>query len=192
MARKRSSNPISKRTKLDTNVLKYQQHILNGKMLVIDPSSGSSGSMPGYALFDEGIMVEYGNIEITLPNPIHVRLQELNKIILEEFSAPDVFVIENIPPSMGFSTSGLAVRNLHRSVGTIMGAVKCEPIIEITPMSWRRYIDGYDYKKSDWNDAIVMGFAVIDRACILVPGPDGERIPHPCGKLSSMLSDEEL
>jgi hypothetical protein len=169
-----SSKSISK---IDANINRYYQTILSGTILVIDPSSGSSSSMPGYAIYEHGILKDQGYIDVPIPNDIHVRLRYIMQCIQKQFPIVDILVIEDIPIRMGRFTSGVAVRNLHRSIGVFLAAVKCNTVIEITPASWRRYIDAAKYAKADWNDAIVMGYTVVDKAR-LKAGLD----KHPSGK----------
>jgi hypothetical protein len=135
---------------------------LTGTMLAIDPSSGSRESQPGFALFNKGILVDAGTIEVTAGDDIHRRLFELRRSLMEDFTVPDVLITELIPPFMntGFNRS---ILNLHYSVGVVLSVFYC-PTIRIPPTVWRKHIDDA-YIKSDRNDAIMLGYTVIDYLC---------------------------
>lgn len=152
--------------KMETQVAGLLIPVLEGHLLSIDPSSGSTNSLPGYAIWKKGKLEDSGVLEIAPSNYINVRLQRIADSLRNEFAVPDVLVIENIPPRVGFGKGPLS---LHRSVGAIMSAVRCQPIIEVAPISWRKYIPE-GYKKTDENDAIMFGYTVIATAMKLKQG----------------------
>lgn len=148
-------------TKLGQQVQRYRPLILQGTLLAIDPSSGSEGSMPGYALFKAGKLVENGILRLPLGAELHVRLQALRKLMLE-FETPDVVVVENLPPFMTFNSK--SVLSLHKSVGVAIACTDCSALVEVTPGSWHRNTPA-GYIKSDAHDAFLMGMTVIHEAC---------------------------
>lgn len=169
----------TKESKLTESVKKYRSLILEGSLLSVDPASGGS-SYPGYAIFDAGVLMEYGTIDLPKGQDIHLRLQELCRTLRDEFIVPDVLVVENIPPFMSTAVgdkknfANRAVINLHKSIGCIVGSVRCKALVEVTPGSWRQMIPE-DYLKSDENDALMLGLRVLKEAYDLSSSqfPDG-------------------
>lgn len=147
--------------------------ILEGRLIAIDPSCISVSSLPGYAIFSEGELVESGVISgISPAAPLEVRLQFLGKYCREEFEEPDVLVVEHI--QMG---GRINMQSTIRAVGAIIGNFECEHVISVSPLAWQKYIEkriplggGTDYLKyqeykknvkSDAKDAEMLGFSVI-------------------------------
>jgi hypothetical protein len=145
-------------TKTDKAVVALGRAPLEGTLLAIDPSSGSRGSMPGFAFFVKGVLKDAGTIQVIPGDDIHRRLFELRRSLMEDFSIPDVLITENIPPFMdgGFNKS---VLNLHYSVGVVMSVFYCN-MARIPPAVWRKYIPD-NYEKTDRNDAIMLGYTAI-------------------------------
>ena len=133
-------------------------------MLCVDPSSGSrgwkgrAGSMPGYALFRAGTLVDSGIIEIPkLGRESCYRIQDLGSILREQFEVPDLLVVEKV--------SGRARVSLVKSAGAIIASVLASRIIEIAPRSWQKWVRPDQWTraiKSDENDAKAMGYALIN------------------------------
>lgn len=161
--RKRKSKPKHKGkalTNTEKAILKHADVILTGHILCVDPSSGSHSSLPGYAIYKQGELVESGVVQVDLGERIHSRLFEINRTFREEFEVPDLLVLEWIPP-MSFK-SGLhtkAVASLHKGIGAIMAAIPT-PLLEVHPRTWQKF-NTASYVKTDENDAIGIGFAVI-------------------------------
>lgn len=176
------------KTKLEIAVLKYASLILEGRILAVDPSSGSSKSLPGYAIYEKGKLIDSGVISVDTGKVLNVKLRMIADSLRNEFPVPDVLVIENLPPFMGNAGDGpgfgfnKSILNLHRSVGAIMSAVPCEPIVEVAPVSWRKNVPD-NYVKSDENDAILMGYTVVRLACILM-GRDVPTLQDLKGKIT--------
>lgn len=149
---------------------------ITGMLLAIDPSSGSRDSQPGYAIFKEGRLIDAGHIRVTAGQAIHTRLFELRRSLAEDFTMPDVLVTENIPPFMGggFNRN---ILNLHYSIGVVL-SMFLVPTIRVTPMTWQKNISKENYRKTDMNDAIMIGYAVVkavsDRAGIECATPYNE------------------
>lgn len=173
MSKKKNKSPFSPKDfailptgKMETQVAGLLVTVLEGRLLSIDPSSGSRQSMPGYAIWESGKLKDSGVLQIEYSDYVNVRLQRIADSLRNEFEVPDILVIENIPPKIGFGRGPL---NLHRAVGAIMSAVRCGPIIEVAPISWRKYIPE-GYRKTDENDAIMFGYCVIATAYKLKQG----------------------
>lgn len=154
-----------KQTKIYQNIRKYYQEILKGTLIAFDPSSGSSDSMPGYAIFVAGKLVESGVIKLRPQDSKNVRLYGIAESIREQFPKADVVAIENIPPvsyNRSGAMSGWALVSLQRSVGAIMSCFNCS-YIEVAPAAWGKYkFDGYI--KGDEHDSVCIGLACISIA----------------------------
>ena len=140
----------------------------------IDPSCGSSSSMPGYALsyFDmstgRGEVTENGIIEIPNVNsPLHQRLHSLQECLQSEFGDDLRYLItEDIAPKVfgrGRGAGGHA--SLLKAVGVTIAACEWRDVFYVHPQSWHLYtLVKYDgaYIKSDENDARVLSELVLD------------------------------
>lgn len=149
--------------------------LLKGTVLVIDPSSGSEGSLPGFCLIEQGIITQSGVIAISRTKRAPERLRELALALSANFPPLDVLCIEYIPPFMasagqgGFRTQGVV--NLHRAVGVVMACTQWKTLLQISPQSWhaweRKHI-GPNYEKNDENDAIAMALCLMSIAGVKV------------------------
>lgn len=178
-----------------------------GLVLVIDPSSGSSGSMPGFCLLKDGQLVESGHYQIPLQDAPK-RLFYLDTLLRKEYRNEDgtnklsALVIENIPPFMGrgpatggpggeaFRTKG--VLNLHRSIGVVFGALGDVPITEITPRSWKARVSKAGFavklkgKYGDEYDALAMAYTYLQMKglrCEILEGKLREYTARPGAKI---------
>lgn len=155
-------------SKVRQSIRKHRDAILRGTMLAIDPSIGSTSSSCGYAIYVSGKLVESGLIEVNKSASQTVRLYELARTFREDFTNPDIVAIEGISPvpyaaKRGFSKvpmTAISLSALHRAVGAILGAQKWTDVIEIPPITWKKYKSA-DYKKDDHIDAQEIGRAVI-------------------------------
>jgi hypothetical protein len=176
----------------------------SGLVLVIDPSSGSQESMPGFCLLKDGYLIESGHYQIPLKEAPK-RLHYLDSLLREEYRNPDGspklsgLVIENIPPFMGrgggpgdagFRTKG--VLNLHRSIGVVFGALGDVPITEITPRSWKSRVSkaGFAIKLrgqyGDEYDALAMAYTylqLLERRCEVLEGKLREYTARPGARM---------
>ena len=149
------------------------KYLLEGKVLAIDPSSGSEDSQPGFASYEEGQLKELGTIEIGSKyqrKSLGNRLFHLHSYLLNEFDRPDILVIERCP----FAYANNAAAKLQQATGCIK-SVWDVPIIEVSPASWKRWIGdcekllGFPYVKSDDIDAAMLGLCCISLAAGLEP-----------------------
>lgn len=156
-------------TKAVASVTRCREEILRGQVLVIDPSCGSASSMPGYAIFEAGELVESGTIDVPLHKELWKRLRYISQCLREEFPSPDVFILEAIPAHRGMM-SYVALASLNKAVGTFMTSVSYNKYVEISPSVWHSYIKSLpeyadrDYKtqdKGDEMDAIMIGKCVL-------------------------------
>lgn len=135
--------------------------ILTGTVLAIDPSSGAwsqknkEQSHPGWARFHAGVLVASGVVPMDgKKQNIFQRLRMLYDALGTE--RPDVLVVEQIRGTM-------AHQFLKWSVGVIIAAVRATHTVEMPIATWRAYA-GKGHKKSDENDAIVMGQTLVHHA----------------------------
>lgn len=138
-----------------------------GKVLVIDPSSGSQSSLPGYALFEKGELKEVGVLELNIGRELGQRLKQLSDS-LREFGEVDVLVIEDIPVR-SFGKGARPHASLLKAVGCVMGSVSYKHLVEVSPSTWKAYLKRNEgkflnYMKSDDWDALIMGYCSLDRA----------------------------
>ncbi len=131
-----------KRSLFSKLVEEAKPHMM-GKVLCIDPSSGSASSKPGFAYFEGGVLKEIGDINVQGGRPLWIRLQELGGALRKYWPDVDVLITENIPPFMAKGKEAqwrnVAVVNLHKSIGTILGAVEAKAFVEVTPGSWHKF-----------------------------------------------------
>lgn len=153
-------------SKIEEQIAPIKSLILTGKILIVDPSSGSKESQPGYAIFQDGKFVDSGTIKIEYRQSLQLRLYSLRETLQRDFveEKPDVLVVENIPPfiakaGQSFGGNTKSILALHKSVGVTVSCFNC-PLVEVAPISWRRFIPA-EYKKTDENDSIMMGLTVL-------------------------------
>ena len=139
--------------------------ILSGKILSVDPSTGSAGSMPGYACFTKGKLIESGILEVNYRQKTHLKLYEIAKSIREEFEMPDILLVEQISIVIykGSKISPFGMSSLQRSIGAIIGARPFPNLIEIPAASWKKYKPD-NYIKTDEFDSVSIGLCAIEVA----------------------------
>lgn len=190
MARKKSASPRhakpkrpAKLSELDLAVAKYRTTFATGRVLSIDPSSGSAGSQPGYSLCVAGNIVECGTLVVQPGVHEAKRYQQLLKA-LQELCArfpPDLLVIEKIALVFGgqkfFRQDG--VIRLHRSIGVAMASHDFDRIVECAPASWHSWLRHQglhdSYVKTDAHDSAVLLLTCFARAGLPVTMPDSLR-----------------
>lgn len=160
-----------KQTQAQQSITSCKSLILSGTLLAIDPSSGSRGSMPGYAFFRAGVCEEWGIIQLDHKQSLKEKLWNLGNWLRVKYPKVDVLIMENIPPFMSSAGTGFknaAVVNLHKSIGAVFSAVYSSMCIEVTPQSWHAWLrhkgleDTYD--KNDANDALILALYTLENA----------------------------
>lgn len=158
MAAKKSKTLIQVETCIDK--------ILNGTLLAIDPSIGSTKSSPGWALFINGQLAGSGLVRIDKTLPRNKKLYELNRQLKEDFLTPDVVAVEDIPMvqfNRSVPMNANSLGTLQRAVGAISSAWNIDAFIEVHPATWQRF-KPEGYVKSDEMDSICIGLCVIGLA----------------------------
>lgn len=148
--------------------------LLEGTILVVDPSSGSASSQPGYALFSAGVLTDSGTLKIDYTKEVPRRLQDIAECLRNDFQPVDVLIIEDIPV-LSFGRNAHAHATLLKSVGCILSAAQYGKFVEVSPSVWHAYIakdppDARGYIKGDEWDAKIMGYCVLALARQLKKG----------------------
>ena len=144
---------------------KYYKLLLRGTVLAIDPSIGSNSSMPGWAIYSQGNLIDSGIIEIVPKQEVPIRLQILSRKVrqLELMYKPDILVYEDIPSQRHGGGNANAHASLLKALGAILSVEGPAAHIGLHPQTWKRLArDGYT--KGDEEDAIEMGWIAIDIA----------------------------
>lgn len=139
--------------------------LTRGVVLVVDPSMGSSSSLPGWAVYSGGDYADSGVLQVHTEGTRWARLKEVYRQ-LENFSAawnPDVCVYEEIPVSAHAGRSQVSHASLLMALGVTMAAVEAQGFVGIRPVSWKKFTSP-GYIKSDEADAVEMGRIVIEMA----------------------------
>ena len=133
--------------------------ILGGTVIVIDPSSGSRDSMPGYAVIKGGNIIETGVIKIPLSMTIEGRLRylddRLNELAIKY--PPDLLVIEEIPSR--------AHHYLMWAIGVTIAGVRAK-FMQMPICVWKAAakVAASYIKKSDEADANIMALSLLSIA----------------------------
>lgn len=136
--------------------------ILEGTILSVDPSTGSSASLPGFAWFNKGELVESGVLDVDYRNSRSSKLYESARTIREEFAEPDILVVEQISTIIYKKSkmNPVGMAGLQKAIGAIIGARPFKHVLEIPSSAWKGYKPA-NYKKSDEFDAISIGLCAV-------------------------------
>jgi hypothetical protein len=158
-----ATKKVNRDSKVYKQLTACYQNVLEGTMIAFDPSTGSAGSMPGYAIFKAGDLQESGIISVNPSARRNKKLFSITDSLLKEFPKPDVIIIENIPPvtfNRANSMGGWSLVSIQRAIGAIVSCFDCD-YVEMSPIAWQKYkFDGYI--KSDEHDSICIGIAAIE------------------------------
>lgn len=153
---------IGKGTDLYTDARANLKPILDGTMLCIDPSVGSSSSQPGWAVYVQGKLAHSGTLDIEVGTPLHYRLQVLGKHmrgLIKEYD-PDVLAFEDIPSQRYGGGNAEAHASLLKAVGVILSIPGPQGYLRLKPMVWKRLVRD-TYVKGDREDAEEIGYVAI-------------------------------
>jgi len=133
-------------------------HIHKGLMLVIDPSTGATGSA-GFAVFDKGHLIDSGDIAVNRTDKTHKRLREMSLLVNDYFDKEyTVLVLEQLE-------GGYAPKSLKGSIYVFQASVDAKHYFELVPKTWqaiaRVMSDWTEANKSDEYDAIWLGISSI-------------------------------
>ena len=191
MARKTkvTTKPVGTRTsrrrlsKCQESLLAHRDLLLNSRVISIDPSSASSSSKPGWALWDRGVLVEMGVLDIKSTLPLSTKLQMIRHLLQTEFPGIAAVLLEGISAvpvytkkqvagirhaggQANFMTT-IALQTLNKAVGVFIASWPIgTPVIEVPVMTWksrvRKILGVTTLEKSDDTDAMYIGLAVFD------------------------------
>lgn len=155
---------LSKSSKAYEMISKSRLPLIEGRVVCIDPSIGSSSSMPGYAVYIAGTLIASGTLTINPNGDLHEKAQELAFAVRRLYKEwePDVLVYEEI----AIQGTGRAIQShvtLLKAVGIILSVSGPEHYVGIYPVSWKKMTRS-TYVKSDENDAIEIGYVCIEEA----------------------------
>lgn len=164
---------IYKKLRLLTNQIRY------GKFISIDPSIGSSSSMPAYSIYDRGELVHSAKLKIDHTKSTYEKAQEISRQLTAVYKMykPQVLVYEEIPDQGYAPSKGINHRSPHatgfnqtahatllKALGVILGCYPGpEHAVGLRPMVWKKR-SRQTYRKGDINDAIEIGYVCIQMA----------------------------
>jgi len=151
------------KSKLLGDIKLYRGLILEGRLLSIDPSCGSSSSLPGYAIYEQGKLIESGVINVTLSHNLNARLKGIGEVI-SQFPDIDITVVEEVPSAArGWQRSVTGHASLLKAVGMCIACSPSPYTISVDARIVAKYRpDGY--VKSDEEDAKLIGAVAIKLA----------------------------
>lgn len=139
--------------------------LIEGTIVCIDPSVGSTSSQPGWAVYSGGEFRASGKLQIDPGLPIWKRLSILVHGIRKLYSIwePDVLVYEDIPSLRQGGGNANAHASLLKAVGAILSVSGPDHYVGLLPVSWKRMVRS-TYVKGDEADAIEIGYIAIEEA----------------------------
>lgn len=146
-------------------IRKHRDLLLKGTVIAIDPSCGSSSSMPGYAVYRAGDLVTSGTIQLDPTGELWARLRTLAIQLTELYTlyTPDVLIFEQISPRRYGGGSAHGHASLLKSVGVVLSIPGPEGVVPLAPRVWKS-LTRSAYRKSDEGDAVEMGWITIQQA----------------------------
>lgn len=156
---------LTKTSKAYQNIEDNLQGILEGMVISIDPSIGSSSSMPGWAIYRAGQYVSSGIFEIPVHKSLPDRLRTLANHVRKLYNdyPPDVLVYEDIPAQRYGMGNAVAHASLLKALGAILSVPGPDGYVGIMPVSWKKLVRD-TYEKGDEADAVEIGHVVIECA----------------------------
>mgnify|MGYP001571998249 FL=1 len=149
------------------NIRPLIDFIICGSVVCIDPSIGSTSSMPGWAIYRSGELIQSGIFTIDPKIRIWEKARELHRNVYNIYKKfkPDILVYEEIPDqnyrqggATGFNVKAHAT--LLKAVGAILSVPGTSYAVGLRPIVWKKYVRP-EYRKGDKEDAIEIGYAAI-------------------------------
>lgn len=114
------------------------KYLLEGVVISIDPSCGSTSSMPGYAVAIRGELVDSGILPIDpldlLPRRLQVLSYRMRKLV--DQWQPDLLVWEDVPPRRYGGGSAHGHASLIKSVGVVLSTEGPVAWLGLRPRIW--------------------------------------------------------
>ncbi len=148
--------------------IKYNaETILTGKVLVVDPSSGGSTSLPALTILDKGKIIESVEVDISAKYRVRGayvghRLREIGAFLIDNYGKEhfDLLAIELIYELPSSNTVMKSFNNLTMSIGAIHACIDAEYRLVVPPWEWHT-LRNASYEKSDLADSRLMAKALI-------------------------------
>jgi Holliday junction resolvasome RuvABC endonuclease subunit len=156
---------LSKTSKAYEQISSARLGLTEGWVIAIDPSIGSSSSLPGYAVYRGGKLLISGVLQIDRNADVPTRLQQLAYEMRRLYAQypVDVLVYEDIPAQRYGGGNANAHSSLLKSVGVVLSISGPASYVGLLPISWKRLVrEGY--VKGDKEDAEEIGYIAISEA----------------------------
>lgn len=172
---------MSKSSMAYDQISKARLALTQGVAVCIDPSIGSSSSMPGIAVYVAGNLVASGTLDLNPNGALPQKAQKLHHAVRTLYKEwePDVLVYEEIAVQ-GAGRSISSHVTLLQAVGIILSVSGPKQYVGIYPVSWKKLVRP-EYSKSDSNDAIELGYVCIQQAREII-AEDGEKADRKFGQ----------
>lgn len=156
---------LSKTAKAYTEIQSCLTPLIEGSIVCIDPSIGSTSSQPGWAAYYRGELKGSGTFSIDPSLPVWMRLRKLVHQLrkLYFYWMPDVLVYEDIPSLRQGGGNANSHASLLKAVGAILSVSGPDYYVGLLPVSWKRMARS-TYVKSDEADAVEIGYIAIEEA----------------------------
>lgn len=153
---------LGKQTRAYGEIEGYIKELTEGLVVAIDPSIGSSSSLPGYAVYRAGELIESGTFAIPYQRSIPERLGLLHNHVRKLYNqyTPDVLVYEDIPALRQGGGNAVAHASLLKALGAILAVPGPDGYVGLMPVSWKGEARE-TYVKGDEADAIEIGYVAI-------------------------------
>lgn len=173
---------LSKSSKAYESISEARLAITEGILVAVDPSIGSSSSLPGWAVYSRGILKCSGVFEINRNGSVPARLQELAHFLRSLYRDwdPDVLVYEDIPAQRYGGGNANAHSSLLKSVGVVLSVSGPDYYVGLLPISWKKLIRP-EYIKGDEADAVEIGHIAITEARKIIQ-EDGKKADRKFGQ----------
>ncbi len=150
-------------------VRRVADQILNGRVLIVDPSAGSLTSLPAFCVLEGGKVVDIGVIPVPAELlgkrwTIDKRLYSIGKSLRDRFPGKfDVLCVEYLHHTPMGNTVMPSFQHNTMSHGTIYASVQASHRVDISPWSWHQ-LRPYNYVKSDLVDVQLMAQCLLQDA----------------------------
>lgn len=148
--------------------LKYNAHnVMQGKCLVVDPSSSGSTSLTAYAVIEAGKITEIGEVPVPWelrkrPTYVAQRINSMANWLLNHFSGVtfDLLAVELLYHSPQTNTVMNSFQKLTMSIGAIHASINAKYRVAMPPWEWHT-LRTSDYVKTDLADVELMAMKLI-------------------------------
>lgn len=143
----------------------HVKFLREGVVVAIDPSIGSTSSMPGYAVYRNSKLLTSGIFEITPTDDKPTRLRRLVHLLRDLYNQydPDILVYEELSPRRYGGGSAHGHASLLKALGAILSVSGPTGSVGLPPTMWTK-LKRSGYVKGDAEDAVEMGWIAIDIA----------------------------